>query len=353
MSTLALFRKAGHGTTAMSNQPTVKSGNCVFDPVIRSFARRARFMLACFASIAYAPALTAAQPDGTPPRVVALSASAQQFFAAVRANFAVWDLNHDGKLTRAEIEINMQNPHFTGDAAAALSALKRAATHVNHLPDTRAYTLKDIDAMERRLLSGQKLEPNFVGYFTFGLRKLRETPRHLFSEGLPRLNAIRQIGSFDCYFLATAGALAQVNPQAIVRLITPGKDGQFTITFPSKPPLRIPAPTDAEVATYMNARDGIWLSVLEKAYAIVRIKAEPAQAFTKEPLDSVGFRSGNPDKVVELLTGHPSRKVSLPADSHHPADEHLQQELRSAFRSAFREHRAVMLSNSHHSYRRL
>jgi hypothetical protein len=53
----------------MSNRP-----NCFNDPVIGTFARRARFMLACFASIAFAPALSSAQPDA-PPRVVALSAS--------------------------------------------------------------------------------------------------------------------------------------------------------------------------------------------------------------------------------------------------------------------------------------
>jgi len=113
--------------------------------------------------------------------------------------------------------------------------------------------------------------------------------------------------------------------------------------------VRVPAPTDAQLATYSNARDGIWLSVLEKAYAIVRIKAEPMQASTREPLDSVGFRTGNP-QVVELLTGHQSKEIYLPASSHRPADERLRQELRSRFQTAFREHLAVMLGDSHHDY---
>jgi hypothetical protein len=287
--------------------------------------------------------------SNAPPRQIALPAAAQQFFAAVRESFAAWDLNRHGQLTREEIEIDLQNPRITGDAAAALAALKLAATHSNHLQDTRAYTLADIDAMEQKLQTGQKLDANFINYYTTGLKKQREVPRQLFSEGVPRLTAIRQDWTSDCYFLSTVGALAQVNPQAIVRLIAPTGDGKFTVSFPGKPPVRVPPPTDAELATYSNARDGIWLSVLEKAYAIVRIKVEPTQASTKEPLDSVGFRTGSP-KVVELLTGHQSKAIYLPADSHRPADEPLRSELRSRFQTAFREHLAAMLGNSHHDY---
>jgi hypothetical protein len=268
--------------------------------------------------------------SNAPPRPIAVPAAAQQFFAAVRENFAAWDLNRDGQLTREEIEIDLQNPRITGEAAAALAALKLAATHSNHLQDTRAYTLADIDAMEQKLQTGQKLDPNFINYYTTGLKKQREVPRQLFSEGVPRLTAIRQDWTSDCYFLSTVGALAQVNPQAIVRLIAPTGDGKFTVSFPGKPPVRVPPPTDAELATYSNARDGIWLSVLEKAYA-------------------VGFRTGSP-KVVELLTGHQSKAIYLPADSHRPADEPLRGELRSRFQTAFRDHLAAMLGNSHHDY---
>jgi hypothetical protein len=332
----------------MPIQPPAKSGHCVPCPVTGFFARCVCFSLGCLASVAFAPAPSLAQ-SVAPPGAVKPPAPAQQFFAAVRANFAAWDLNHDGKLTRDEIEIDMQNPRFTGEAAAALAALKIAATQSNHLPITRTYKLADIDSMEQRLQSGKKLDSNFTGFFTAALKKQREASRQLFAEGIPRLTAIRQIQTSDCYFLATAGALAQVNPEAIVRMIAPAKDGKFTVTFPGRPPLRIPAPTDAEIGVYTNARDGIWLSLLEKAYGIIRAKAEPHVPSTKEPLDSVGYRTGSP-AVVSLLTGHRSKEVALPADSHRPADERLRQELRSEFRSAFREHRAVTLMNSRHVY---
>jgi hypothetical protein len=330
--------------TVMTNQTTSKNS------FAHSFARRrAGLGLVCCVLVAFFPAMSSAQSE-SPPRVVTLPAPAQQFFAAVRANFATWDLNHDGRLTREEIELDMQNARITGDAAAALAALKLGATHSNHLPDTRTYALPDIDAMEQELQAGRKLDPNFVNFFVTGLKKLKEVPRQLFSEGIPRLTAIRQDWTSDCYFLSTLGAMAQVDPQAIARLIMSNRDGTFTVTFPGKPALRIPAPTDAELATYSNARDGVWLSVLEKAYAIIRIKAEPAQASTGEPLDSVGFRTGNPAAVQELMTGRPSKTIKLPADSHRPADDRLLQDIRSGLQSAFREHRAVVLGNSHHDY---
>src|SRR5262249_46682173 len=222
----------------------------------------------------------------TAPRAATLRPVAQQFLATVRANFAQWDLNHDGRLTREEIALDMQNPHFTGDAAAALASLKIGATKSNHLPETRSFSTADIDAIERTLEAGQKLDANFIGYFAAGRKKLEETPRELFAQGTPRLTAIRQMFTSDCYFLSAAGAVAQTNPLALVRLITPNRDGSYTVQFAGQPPVRILRPTDTEIATYTTAKDGIWLNVLQKAYAVLRIRMEPKEPATREALDS-------------------------------------------------------------------
>jgi hypothetical protein len=294
------------------------------------------------------PAAAAAEPDAAPQRA-ALSAPAKQFFAAVRANFARFDRDHDGTLTREEIEIEMQDPRITGEAAAALAALKLGSTRSNYLHETRSFTLADIDAMEATLLEAKPLTPNFVKYFAAGLKKQAEVPRELFAQGMPHLSAIRQDWTSDCYFLSTVGSLAHANPQALVRLIAANRDGTYTVTFPGKPPVRVAAPTDSEIATYTNAQDGIWLGLLEKAYAITRIAAEPAQASTRQPLDSVGFRTGNPG-VVKILTGHGMKQINLPNKSNRPADARLYQELRAEMTAAMREHRAVMLGNAHHDY---
>jgi Calpain family cysteine protease len=328
----------------MSSRPTARSVVCSS----RSFVRYARFGLVCGALAAFHPGLAAAQSD-SPPAAVTLAMPAQQFLAAVRANFAAWDLDHDGRLSREEIELDMQNPRIGGDAAAALAALKLGATHSNHLQDTRSYALTDFDAMEQSLQAGQKLAPNFVGYFTAGRKKLKEVPRQLFADGIPHLAAMRQDWTSDCYFMSATGALAEADPQAIVRLVASNSDGTFTVSFPGKTAVRLPAPTETEIATYSNAKDGLWLSLLEKAFAVLRIKAEPAQASTREPLDSVGFRTGS-SNVMELLTGHASKFVRFPAPNGQPADARLVQQIRGELQTALREHRVVESQKAAHDY---
>jgi hypothetical protein len=304
--------------------------------------------LGLLAAAGLSSAMAAAEP-APPVPPAALSSGAEQFFAAVRANFKVFDRNHDGRLTREEIEIDMQDPRITGSAAAALAALKVGATRSNYLNQTKSYTLADIDVMESTLRAGQKLSPNVVKFFVAGLNKQSHVPRELFSRGEPHLTAISQSWTTDCYFLSTVGALAEADPGSLLRLIKSNDDGTYTVAFPGKQPVRLRPPTDSELAAYSDATDGIWLNLLEKAYAVARIKDEPQQPRTFEPLDSVGFRTGNPS-VVGVITGHAFREINLPHKSHHPADGRLFAEFRGELRSAVGDHRAVMLGNSHHVY---
>src|SRR5579862_9402581 len=72
---------------------------------------------ACALLLSFCSTFAIAQPANAPKP---LPPAAVQFFAAVRAHFAAWDRNHDGQLTREEIEIDMQDARITGEAAAAL-----------------------------------------------------------------------------------------------------------------------------------------------------------------------------------------------------------------------------------------
>ncbi len=293
-----------------------------------------------------APSGPVATQEATPRTVPPV---AQKFLAAVRANFAKWDLNHDGRLTRDEIEIDMQDAHISGEAAAALAALKIGATQFDNLAETRAFTAADIDEIERTLREGRRLDANYIGYFFVGLKKIEETPRELFAQGVPHLTAMRQYFTSDCYFLSAAGAVAETNPTALVRLITANGDGSYVVRFPGQPAVRVSTPTDAEIAAYTAAKDGVWLNVLEKAYAVVRIRMEPKEARTQEPLDSVGFRLGSTG-VMELFTGHASRAIRLGGESNKGATAPMVVQVRAALRTAFRDRRAVTASMSHHAY---
>src|SRR6516225_11904841 len=68
--------------------------------------------LALVVAPAIAVAQTAPAPQVAASQPAALSPVAQKFLTLVRANFRAWDLNHDGVLTREEIEIDMQNPRI-------------------------------------------------------------------------------------------------------------------------------------------------------------------------------------------------------------------------------------------------
>ncbi len=46
------------------------------------------------------------------------------FTAVVRENFAAWDTDHDGRLSRDEIDDAVTNPQIKGGAAAAVAVLK-------------------------------------------------------------------------------------------------------------------------------------------------------------------------------------------------------------------------------------
>ncbi len=294
----------------------------------------------------FGPAVAAA-PEA--PRLTPLPPIAQKFFAAVRTNFSQWDLDHDGRLTREEIEIGMQDARITGEAAAALAALKIGATQFDKLAETRTFDAADIDDMERTLHEGRKLEANFIAFFAVGLKKLQETRRELFAQGVPHLTAIHQYFTADCYFLSAAGAVAETNPAALVRLITANPDGSYMVRFPGQPPVQVSAPTDAEIATYTAAKDGVWLSVLQKAYAVVRIRMEPKEARTREPLDSVGFRLGS-TSVMELFTGHASRAIRLGGENDKGVSAPMMAQVRASLRTAFRDHRAVTASMNRHAY---
>jgi hypothetical protein len=291
---------------------------------------------------------TAVQPTHT-TAALPLPPPARNFLAAVRANFATWDLDHDGVLTREEVELNMLNPLIKGDAAAALAALKLASTKYDHLDETRSFTIADFDEMERELAKGRNYGPSLVMFYVAGLKKLDEQPRELFVNGVPSISAIRQDFTTDCYFLSAAGALAHVNPQALVRLIARNEDGTFTVTFPGEPSVRVPAPTDSEIATYTISKDGIWLNVLERAFALLRIQHEPGQPTTREPLDAVGFRLGS-TRVMELLTGHASRAILLPKQTHEPIDDTLIARTRTEIETALQQRREITASSLTHAY---
>lgn len=300
------------------------------------------------------PLLVSLSLAAAPPKV---PDDVRQFLDVVRANFAAFDLAHDGKLTKTVIERNMQNPAFKGDAAAALAAMKWGLEKVDpknpaEATSTKVFTLAELATIETTFTSGGKLvNPTFhrtVARFRVGRKIIERQSRELFAAGVPHLAAIKQDWDSDCYFNSGVGSVAQASPQTIMKLIKPNPDGTFMVAFPFKPPQKVPAPTDAEIAAYTDAADGIWFNVLEKAYAHIR-KIDPKKV-TAEPMDAATLIGGNQEEVVSLVSGHKTKHYAFPLRSNKTADEAFLRQVRDDLASAFRDRRAVVASKFHHAF---
>lgn len=84
-----------------------------------------------------------------------------------------------------------------------------------------------------------------------------------------RPDAVKQGVLGDCYFLSALASLAQIQPEAINKMIQDNKDGTYTVTFPYTPKEKITVskPTNQEILTYARGGEhGIWPAVMEKAY---------------------------------------------------------------------------------------
>jgi len=277
-----------------------------------------------------------------------LSEDAKTFLQTVRTNFPAWNTSHTGKLTLSEIEAGMQNPAYKGDAGATLSALMWSARPTKDKPEPRVFTLADFDAMEQSLASGDKSNRKFVKNFAEGRRKIAAESRELFADKIPHLDAIRQQKDSDCYFNSAVGSLANERPQSIVKMIRKNPDGSYNVTFPGHAAEKLPEPTDAEIAAYTDASDGIWFNLLEKAYGRIR-KLQPDK-LTNEPIDAAALHGGNTAEIITLLTGHETKNINFPIKSGKDADNKFFNQIRTEISAAFDARLAVTTGKAHHAY---
>lgn len=226
------------------------------------------------------------------------------FFDILKAGFQTWDINHDGILTGDEIAADLQNPQFTAREAAALAALKTQERfdmrNTKHFAD---FTLQDVYNLEREYEHGDRQALALVRYFNMGVHKLQKQAPSLFSGQRPHIIGIQQGHTSDCYFLSAVASFAEARPNDLMALFTANSDGTFTVNLHHHQPIVLPPPSSAEVATYSDAgADGVWLTVLEKAYALA--KEQRLDMNMTEPLDAVTIRGGSPSQVIYYLTGH-------------------------------------------------
>lgn len=290
------------------------------------------------AVVALLTAALAAQQDPAPKPTApaAAKAAAPTFDATLTQHFDAWDADDDQTLSADEIDRACLDPKVTGAAAAAIAAIKRVVRSGSYevppltldgltkAPRTRAAAPKAdatkptpapgdadrADSGETRPAAGTpKRAPNFAVSFRSGLTRIETTPRVLFADNTPDLDACRQGPIGDCWLLASLGAFVHRDPKALHALITPTKDG-YRVRFADGQSADVAPLTDAELALSGTTGDeGLWLPVVEKAMGHVRQLQNPQKHTADTASDALA--GGSTATVLRMLTGRTTERLAF------------------------------------------
>ncbi len=259
----------------------------------------------------------------------------------VRANFANWDADGDGFISRDEAEDRYASGKDGRVERAALRSLKLMLPELQRThKDGKGkdgpkggLSVGDIDAYAKLVGKDSPGVRLIEGGFTEYQAKLANADGgQLFGKsGKPDYTKLQQGDLSTCYFLAPLTALAKNDPQAIVAMIavTPGKEGQptrYTVTFPNQAPIEVVLSDEHELMRQSWAiDDGLWVTVLERAFAshraALQAPKEGGSASEGDKLDVAEW--GFAKEGVELLTGHASIVKMLAKSKPEEIDELL------------------------------
>lgn len=185
------------------------------------------------------------------------------------------DKDNDGYLTKSELNSALHSSSFKQGKAAAVVTMYKLIDDIEEFSndewgdENSGITRKDLNKVLHSSEDNQQAKKMSSRYFsTEG--DINKTNFSFLPDGLSsiRPDHIEQGAIGDCHFLAAIGSIAEKNPERLKDMITDNTDGSFTVTFPGKDPVKVDQPTHGEVGLYSTAgQDGLWLSILEKAYA--------------------------------------------------------------------------------------
>ena len=164
----------------------------------------------------------------------------------------------------------------SGDTLSGVSTASQRAGAVHQITQFyQPFTNNSADPNYIPLtVAGQSLVDPKIDSYASGYRSFSGNP--LFVNG-PQFSDIHQGANGDCYFLASLGALAQNEPQAIQQAISPLGDGTYVVRFYRNGQavyLRLDADLPVNGSSLSYAHTGsqgqIWAPLMEKAYAFFR-----------------------------------------------------------------------------------
>jgi hypothetical protein len=222
------------------------------------------------------------------------------FTQILKANFAKWDADGDGQLTRKEINALVISPAIRGRTAAAVATLH---LYMREHPKQEAIPKSDVVPSENGVVR-LSLDDVFDVFY----RDITRTSREVFAGNcVPSIETVCEGAIGDCFFLAAVGSAVSQNPKAVQGMFSLMPNGGAWVDFPGGPRIMVHRLTDSEIAlTSTAANQGVWLRLLEKGYGEACLR-HWTRGPTKQP-DDLGIdviaRGGDARQTITLLTGH-------------------------------------------------
>ena len=215
------------------------------------------------------------------------------FGQIVAADFARWDSNHDGELSPDEIDALIENPQVKGDEAAAVVAIRNIFSRGKKLDESKRISRDQLLALAE--------DSSVENDFRWNEEKIKSCNHAPFLPGDPNLPSVQQGPMGDCYLIAVVGALVNSNPQVIRDMIKPLPDNLFEVDFPDGTKAVVAGATDAELiqGAAVGRNHGIWLDILEKAFAQTRFGTNQTAEVPRDILPG-----GRTPPSIRRFTGH-------------------------------------------------
>lgn len=228
------------------------------------------------------------------------------FFTVVNAQFDKWDANHDGALSRAEVDSLVVDQNIRSKEAAALAALQmmQNSKKIELPPITRSYLQAQV------ALDGKTGQPDFQRRYINAYNKIQKSGRTLFA-GAINLEDMHQGRLGDCYLIAPLGSLVHRDPNLIKKMFVEQSAAGYTVRFADGHTVKVPALTDAEVAlTGTTEGHGLWLAVMEKAISLTKTMETGKSNEPDSVAGNIG-RGGSTMRFIPLLTGHQGKSLGF------------------------------------------
>jgi hypothetical protein len=251
-----------------------------------------------------------------------------QFFETC---FAQWHHDGDGVLSLDEVNAVIENPQARGNEAAA-AVLIRWTMNGGARDGASGMSLEQL----QELAADPRARRRFFQIRNHIWNVNRTVDRTLFVGRDPNFLSFHQGKMQDCYFLAVVGAMVCRDAQRVRSMVWAGYTG-YRVAFPSGRVVSVPFLTDAEMVmgASVGSDHGIWLSVLEKAYGLLRKERWESHQRENPDAGSGGSAGARPGTTADIMGHGGSTAPVIALFSGHrvttaPLDQWLQEDSRSA-----------------------